>query len=157
MCVSVLFQGSKVTLISTFCDASGMFKMGSGSDPPGAGPDVISGASGEEGQRERMTSAEEEEQLLYGDIATLTSAISNDQQGWVWSTFDLTALWGPLLFLYVLAVVSLQLPMVRPSMLPPWKHTGVLYIERTAHWKLVQHTHTPHSSAWSTLCTAVCA
>lgn len=74
-----IMQGSKVTLISTYTDTSGLFTSEVGAvkeEADGRAPTLA--APPPKVKREIKSSIDEEEELLYGDIAALTAAVKQE-------------------------------------------------------------------------------
>lgn len=87
-----IMQGSKVTLISTYTDTSGLFTSEVGAVKEEADRRVPTlAAPPPKVKREIKSSIDEEEELLYGDIAALTAAVKQEAAECVEGT-SLTAL-----------------------------------------------------------------
>ena len=69
MCVLHVMQGARVTLISSYTDKSGLFT--SDPDHDGEAPDTNEPHTGQQKVTTGWSEAEEEDELLYGDIDAL--------------------------------------------------------------------------------------
>ena len=76
-----ILQGSKVTLISTYTDTSGLFTTEVGVvKEEGNVRTPTHTAPPSKVKREMKSSIDEEEELLYGDIAALTAAVKQEAE-----------------------------------------------------------------------------
>ena len=78
---SSTMQGSKVTLISTYTDTSGLFT----SEVGGVEGEIpTKSAPPPKVKKEPRSSIDEEEELLYGDITALTTAVKRETEEYVY-------------------------------------------------------------------------